>query len=395
MQDMHNLIAKAKALQPRLVELRRTIHRRPELGFEVHETAALVARTLRELGIEAQTGVGKTGIVGHLGDGAGPVVALRADMDALPIHELNAVDYASTVAGQMHACGHDAHTTMLLGAAMLLAGEKLSGQARFIFQPCEETSDDEGISGAPRMVADGALSGVNSVIALHVDGTLETGQIGIESGMVLAAVDSFNAVVRGRGGHGAHPDTANDPIWLATQVLNALYAVPSRRIDPLQPCVLSLGVIRGGHASNIIPAEVYLEGTLRSMDPGVREQLLLEVERCLQVARALGGDFTLKIERGYPPLHNHAGVADEIRASAYDLLGAAGLGAAQPSMGAEDFAYMTQQCDGAMFRLGVKPPGAAARHLHTADFNLDEDALPLGAAMLAATAMRLMARGFK
>jgi amidohydrolase len=156
--------------------------------------------------------------------------------------------------------------------------------------------------------------------------------------------------------------------------------------------VLSLGVIRGGHASNIIPAEVYIEGTLRSMDPGVREQLLLEVERCLQVARALGGDYTLKIERGYPPLHNHADVVDEIRTTARELLGGEGLGPSQPSMGAEDFSYMTQQCAGAMFRLGVKPADAPARYLHTADFNLDEDALPLGAAMLAATALRLMAR---
>ena len=384
------MLNKALPLKPRLIELRRTIHRNPELGFDVHRTADLVARTLGELGVEVQTGVGKTGVVGYIGDGDGPVIGIRADMDALPILEANSVDYASQAPGKMHACGHDGHTTMLLGVAMLLAKEKIPGQIRLIFQPSEEASDEEGISGAPRMIADDALKGVQHVIALHVDGTLETGKICVEAGKVSGAVDTFRAHVLGTGGHGAHPNQTNDPIWLTAQVLNALYAVPSRRLDPFQPSVLSLGIVRGGGASNVIPNSVYIEGTLRSMDDKVREQLVAEVERCLQIARALGGDYELKIERGYPSMHNDPGVTAEIQKVGHDLLGADGLGAPRQTLGAEDFAYMTQAAPGAMFNLGVKKPGGPSRFLHTPDFDLDEDALPIGTAVLAETALRLL-----
>src|SRR5574341_627761 len=212
-------------------------HRQPELSFAVHGTAELVAAVLAELGLKVQTGVGKTGVVGYLGKGEGPLIALRADMDALPIQEENDVEYASQVPGRMHACGHDAHTAMLLGAATLLSRQDLPGQIRFLFQPSEEASDAEGVSGAPRMIADGALDGVDVVIALHVDGTLETGHICAGDGWVGAAVDTFRAHVIGHGGHGAYPHQTVDPIWLASHVLNALYALPSRRIAPLEPCV--------------------------------------------------------------------------------------------------------------------------------------------------------------
>jgi amidohydrolase len=384
------MLTQALALQPRLIELRRTIHRQPELGFDVHRTAELVARTLGELGVEVQTNVGKTGVVGYIGEGDGPVIGIRADMDALPILEANDVDYASQVPGKMHACGHDAHTAMLLGVAMLLVKEKIPGQIRLIFQPSEEIADDEGISGAPRMIADGALQGVHHTLALHVDGTLDAGQIGIESGKVSGAVDTFYAHVIGKGGHGAHPDQTNDAIWLTAQVLNALYAVPSRRVDPLLPSVLSLGVVRGGAASNVIPPSVYLEGTLRSMDNSVREQLIAEVERCLGIARALGGDYQLKIERGYPSMFNDPAVTDQIRQVGIDLLGETKLAKPQGTMGAEDFSYMTELAPGAMFRLGVRKPGTAPRYVHTPNFDIDEDALPVGAAVLAETALRLM-----
>jgi amidohydrolase len=388
------MLPQAKELKPKLVELRRAIHKQPELGFDVFKTAELVARTLGELGVEAQTGVGRTGVVGYIGDADadGPVVAIRADMDALPIQEINQVDYASQVPGKMHACGHDAHTTMLLGAAMLLARQKFNGQIRLLFQPSEEVADEDGISGAPRMIDDDALKGVNAVLALHVDGSLDAGRISVGAGKVNAAVDTFYANVLGRGGHGARPHKANDPIWLATQVLNALYAVPSRRVDPFLPSVLSLGVVRGGAASNVIPPSVYLEGTLRSMDNETRELLLDEVKRCLEVARALGGDYELKIERGYPPLVNDAGVAELIRQTGREMLGEKGLGEPQPTMGAEDFAYMAELAPGAMFRLGVKAPDGPPRYVHTPDFDIDENALPIGAAMLAETALRLLKR---
>jgi len=242
------------------------------------------------------------------------------------------------------------------------------------------------------MITDGAMRDVDAVIALHVDGEIDAGLIGIESGKVAAAVDSFSAHILGTGGHGAKPDRAIDPIWLTTQVLSAMYAIPSRRIDPLLPSVLSLGVVRGGAASNVIPQSVYIEGTLRSMDKEVRELLLEEVKRCLEITKVHGGDYQLTIERGYPPMFNDAGVADVIGQVGRDLLGEAGLAEPRRSMGAEDFSYMTELAPGAMLRLGVKRPGGPPKHVHTPDFDIDEDALPIGAAMLAETALRLLAR---
>ncbi len=384
------MLSEAKALKPRLVELRRAIHRYPELGFDVHRTAELVARTLGELGLEAQTGVGETGVVGYVGDGDGPVIAIRADMDALPIDEVNEVEYVSERPGRMHACGHDAHTAMLLGVGLLLSQHKIPGQIRLLFQPSEEAYDEEGISGAPRMIDDGALQGVDAVIALHVNGVLEAGKISVEPGQVSAAVDDFKAYVKGKGGHAAHPESTVDALFLATQVLNALYAVPSRRIDPLRPAVLTVGIVRGGTASNIITDTVYIEGTLRSRHDDVRDQLIEEVRRCLEIARVLGGDYELVIERGYPSMLNDAGVVDEIRTVGQDLLGEAGLGTSKPMMGAEDFSYMPRMAPCAMFSLGTRTPGGRERYPHSPDFDIDEDALPIGAAILAETALRLL-----
>jgi amidohydrolase len=240
------------------------------------------------------------------------------------------------------------------------------------------------------MIAVGALQGVDRVIALHVDGALDAGTIGLEAGKVGAAVDTFKATVLGRGGHGARPHKSLDPIWMTNQVLSALYAVPSRRVDPFAPKVLTVGIVRAGTAENVIPQSAYLEGTLRSMDDETRALLVAEVERCLGIARALGGDYQLEIVRGYPCLSNDAGVVEVMRQAGRDLLGEAKLMPREPTMGAEDFSYMTQLAPGAMFRLGVKRPGGAPRYVHTPDFDIDEDALPVGAAMLAETALRLL-----
>jgi amidohydrolase len=384
------MLKEAREIQQQLTQWRRTIHRQPELGFDVHHTAELVATILADLGIRVQTGVGKTGVVGYLGAGDGPVIGIRADMDALPIQEENEVEYASQVPGQMHACGHDAHTTMLLGAAMLLSHHNLPAQVRFLFQPSEEMGDDEGVSGAPRMIADGALEGVDAVIALHVDGSLDTGRVSVGDGWVGAAVDTFRAHIIGQGGHGAFPHQALDPIWLASQVLNALYALPSRRVAPLQPSVVSVGVIRGGSADNVIPDAVYLEGTLRSFADDVREQLIQEVEHAMRITRAFGGDYHLQIERGYPATYNDPIVVGWLRRVGSELLGRDKVGTEQKTMGAEDFSFMAKATRGAMFRLGVKPPGAEPRYLHTSTFDLDEEALPIGAAILAETARRFV-----
>jgi amidohydrolase len=389
------MLDKARSLSEELIRLRRDIHRNPELAFKEVRTAGLVAETLREIGgIDIRTGVGKTGVVGELGAGDGPTIAIRADMDALPILEANDTPYRSETAGNMHACGHDAHTAMLLGVAHLLKQEfaagGLRGKVRFLFQPAEEHTGGEEMSGAPMMIRDGALDGVDAVIALHVDSTQPFGEITIRQGRSSAAFDSFKAWISGTGGHGAYPHRGTDPLWMLGPTLMALHGIVARRIDPLQPAVVSLGEIRGGAASNVIPAEVFLQGTLRSFDARVREQLLDEVDRALAVVRAFGGDYRLEIERGYPAGKNHPEVSAWLERTAADLLGAQAIDKTRAGMAAEDFAYMTEKAPGAMFQLGAAV-GDFTRPHHTPVFDIDERALPVGAAILAETARRFLA----
>ncbi|MFQ3630686.1 M20 metallopeptidase family protein [Roseiflexus sp.] len=391
------MLDKAHAIAPEIIRLRREIHAHPELAFQEVRTAQLVAETLREIGgIDIRTGVGKTGVVGQLGTGDGPTIGIRADMDALPIDEATGLPFASQHTGVMHACGHDAHTAILLGVAHLLKQEfaagNLRGNVRFLFQPAEEAQDDEGLSGAPRMINDGALDDVDHVIALHVDSALPVGKITIRGGTSSAAVDSFRGWITASGGHGAYPHLGTDPLWMLLPVMQALHGIVARRIDPIQPAVVSLGVVRGGTVSNVIPAEVYLEGTLRSFDPGVREQLIAEVERAFAVARAVGGDYRLEIERGYPAGRNDPAVSDWIAETITDLIGADAIDRTRTGMGAEDFAYMTQKAPGAMFMLGAAIDDGVSRGHHTPIFDIDERALPIGAAILAETARRYLAR---
>ena len=228
-----NVLQRASELAPRLIETRRTIHRHPELGFREHRTAALVADTLQSLGVRVETGVGKTGVVGHMG-AEGPIVALRADMDALPIQELNRTDYASQVPGVMHACGHDVHTACLLGAAMLLKEADLKGQVRLLFQPSEEGMDDEGKSGAMRMIDEGAFENVEAVFGLHVDGDYATGTLACSPGIVMAAMDNFKVNILGSAAHGAQAYLGMDAMLLAAQVVSVIHTVVSRRISALE-----------------------------------------------------------------------------------------------------------------------------------------------------------------
>jgi amidohydrolase len=384
------MLEQARSLQDTLVAWRRDIHMHPELSFQEFRTARLVADTLRDMGLEVETGVGKTGVVARIGEGR-PAVGIRADMDALPLQEMNDVPYKSQTAGVMHACGHDAHTAMLLGVARLLneMPDRPPGEIRLLFQPSEEAEDAENKSGAVRMIEDHALEELDAVIALHVNSTMPAGQIRVTTGFNSASVDSFDAVIIGEGCHGAYPHQGIDPIFILAQVINAIHGIRARRINPMRPAVISIGAVHAGDANNIIPNEVKMNGTIRSYDDETRQQLWRDLEQAFGVARALGGDFQLKFTRGYPAQYNDPEVADLIREIGRGMLGDAGLYPDEPGMGAEDFSYMTQKAPGAMFSLGAKYDSLNRPH-HSPIFDLDESAFPIGAALLAETACRLL-----
>lgn len=382
------MLDQARAIEDRMIAWRREFHQYPELGFQEERTAARVAEILRSLGYRVRTGVGRTGVVGERGEGH-PVVAIRADMDALPVQEENDVPYASRVSGVMHACGHDAHMAIALGVATLLAEEDLPGTVRFLFQPSEEMEDEEGVSGAPRMIEDGAMEGVDAVLALHVDPSVATGDVTIEPGPSSAGVDTFYATILGKGGHGSEPHKTVDPIYIAGHVILALHGIVSRRIDPVLPAVVSIGAIHGGQADNVIPERVEMCGTIRYMDPDVQQQVHAEIERALQVAKALGGDFRLRIQVGYPPMVNDERVAALLRQVAVDLLGEEHVPPEEKGMGAEDFGFFCQKAPGAMFGLGCRI-GEEERLAHSPHFDIDERCLAVGAAVLAEAARRLL-----
>ena len=388
------MLDKAKALNDEIVRLRRLIHANPELSFQEFQTAALVADTLSEIGgYTIRTQVGKTGVVAELGE-SGPVIAIRADMDALPIMEANNVPYASRNPGVMHACGHDAHTAILLGVAHLLrqsyAEERWDGRVRLLFQPAEEAFDEDDISGATAMITDQALEGVDAVIALHVSSDKPSGHFMFQDGPSLAAVDSFDAWIYGDGAHGAYPHTGSDPLYMLAPILTAIYAIPSRRINPLYPSVVSVGQVSGGATTNVIPNEVLLKGTMRSMSTEVREQLWSELENALRMSELMGGRYKLNITKGYPAMVNDQEANNWMRRVTTDFLGQNAVVESQFGMGAEDFAYMTQKAKGAMFMLGAAMPEGPARHHHTAIFDIDESILVPGAAVLAETARRFV-----
>lgn len=385
-----NILARAQTLQDKLVSWRRELHQHPELGFEEQRTSALVAAEMRRLGYRVRTGVGRTGVIADLGE-RGPIIGIRADMDALPIQEENDVPYRSQYAGKMHACGHDAHVAMALGAATLVAETRgeLKGRVRFLFQPSEETNDAEGKSGAYRMIQDGAMDEVSAILAQHVESDLPAGQVEIITGPASAFEDTFFATIKGTGSHGAFPHQGLDPIYLANHAIDALYHIVPRRLDPTQAAVVSVGTMRAGTAPNVIPDTVEISGTLRSQDPAVREQLLAELERALALTRALGGDYTLRVEPGYPAMVNDAGLAQIVRKVATDFVEAKNVHTGRAQLGAEDFALLAQCAPGMMFFLGVGD-GKQRRRAHSSTFDIDESALPLGTAILVAGVQRTL-----
>ncbi|HZV77049.1 MAG TPA: M20 family metallopeptidase [Candidatus Babeliales bacterium] len=371
-----------EALVARVTELRRAIHRRPELGFEEHETAALVERELAALKIEHRRAA-KTGIVARI-DGRlpGRVVALRADMDALPIGERSGVPFESENEGKMHACGHDAHTAMLLGAARILAARKdeLPGSVVLLFQPAEE-----GPGGALPMIEEGVLDAprVKAIAMLHVDTRLDVGTIGITFGPANASADEFYISIRGAGGHGGYPHTAIDAVPAAAAVVLALQNVVARETDPLASAVLTVGTISGGYRNNVIADEVNLSGTLRALVPRVRDELEARMRRIVSgVSSAYGVRADVRVVRGYPPVNNDVALARQFARYARER-GALEVVDPPPTMGAEDFAYFAQRVPGLLIRLGVRSESSGAIHPgHSALFRIDERALPIGVATL-------------
>ena len=386
------MLNRAQAIADQIIGWRRFVHQHPELSFQESETARFIAQALQEMGIQVQTGVGKTGVVGRLGSGS-PVIALRADMDALPVEEKTGLPFASQTSGVMHACGHDAHVACLLGAAKLLSETPPErGQVRLLFQPSEESPDDEGMSGAMRMAEEGVMDGVDAVVGLHMWNDVPAGKVALSPGPQMASAGRFQASIRGRGGHGALPHHTIDPIVLAAQAILALQTVVSRRLDPMDAGVVTVGTIHGGTKDNIIPEYVEIAGTLRSLTPEVYQQLKDEVVRTLGVVRALGGDFEIEFGKDYAIVRNDPVLTAVVTQVAIDLLGPEAVLPAKPVMLGEDFGVLAEHVPGCYIRLGGGFPGQPLRNYHDAHFDVDESALPIGTSVLAETALRYLSR---
>ena len=383
-----SMLDKARTLLPQMINWRRELHMHPELGFRETGTAKRVADWLEQMGCRVRRGVGGTGVVAEIGAGS-PVVAIRADMDALPIQEDNPAPYTSLNPGVMHACGHDAHMTTCLGVAALLLREVFPGTLRLLFQPAEEVGDEEGISGAPRMIAAGAMEGVDLVLSEHVDSKTPTGAIRIEAGPASGGVDSWFGTVIGRGGHGARPHETVDPFILTAHVILALNAIVSRRLHPFDPAVVSIGCVYGGQAENVIPDRVKINGTLRFTETRVQKKIHAEIRRAFNIARTLGGNYELVFEIGTLPMINHPLAAGLIADVGADLLGVKNILPLEKSLGAEDFGCFSELAPGAMFTLGTQIKGDP-RSLHSAQFDINEQSLSIGAAILAEAALRFL-----
>jgi len=379
------MLKKAYEIQSLMVQWRRDFHMHPELGFQERRTSAKLIEIMSGMGYGVKTGVGRTGVVAQMGSGQ-PIVGIRADMDALPINDAKDVIYKSRRDGVMHACGHDAHMAIALGVAKLLSEEEFGGAVRFLFQPAEEVQDEEGLSGAPRMIEDGALEGMNCILALHVDSSMLTGEVGLLREYAAAGVDSFFVTIFGKGGHGATPQRVIDPIFLSGHVILAIHGIISRRLWPFDPAVISIGSIHGGQASNVIPSKVELSGTIRFHDTNVQATIHEELERTLEIARTLGGDYALDITKGYPPMENNPEIIALLDHVAREVVGSKMVTEPDPEMGSEDFAYMLQKVPGAMFFLGCRMENDLRRH-HDPRFDIDESCMPVGAAILAQTAI--------
>lgn len=390
---MNGLLERARVFENDLVALRRDLHRHPELSFQEVRTARIAAERAEALGYEVRRGVGRTGVVAELRNGTGPTVALRADMDALPIHEENDVDYRSTIDGVMHACGHDAHVAMLVGAARLLAeareqGELPNGTVRLLFQPSEEDSDEEGKSGAMRMIEDGAMRGVDAVFGLHIGAHLQSGKLFTCPGPIMGGTDSFVATIRGVSAHAARPEEGVDAVVIAAHTVLACQNAVARRIAPAEQGVVTIGRIQGGVAENVIAERVTLEGTVRYFYDEVRRTLHRELERAVEVARALGAEAELEIRAGYPPVVNDESMTALLERAGAEALGGGEVERIAPMLLAEDFGILAREAPGSFAWLGAAPEDP--REHHHPRFDVDESALVRGASTLATCALHAL-----
>jgi len=395
----------AARVESKVIACRRDIHEHPELGNREVRTAKLVADRLRELGIEVKEGVAHTGVIGLLRGGKpGKVVALRADMDALPVTEQVDLPFASKVratyngqeVGVMHACGHDAHVAILLGVAEVLAGvrEQLPGTVKFIFQPAEEGAPAGEEGGAELMVKEGALENpkVDAVFGLHVTSRFAINEITYRPEGMMAAVDSFKIVVKGKQTHGAYPWLGVDPIVVASQIVLGLQTIPSRQVDStLAPSIVTVGAIHGGVRNNIIPEQVEMIGTIRSLDAKMREDIHARIKRTAEDIAASGGaTAVVTIDTGYPITYNDPALTEKMAPTLRRVAGAQNVRVVNATLGAEDFSFFQQKVPGLFFWVGTRPPGQTAEEApsnHSPLFYVDERGLALGVRAMAHVAV--------
>ena len=393
-ESLSSPVEAVRRFHPDLVAIRRDLHAHPELGFEEVRTAGVVAQALRRLGIETHTGIGKTGVVGVLRGrvcDSGRSIGLRADMDALPMREENEFEYRSTESGRMHGCGHDGHTTMLLGAARYLAATRhFNGTVNLIFQPGEE-----GFAGARAMIEDGLFERFpcDSVFAMHNWPSLPAGTIGLNGGAMMAAADRFEITIAGRGGHGAHPYLTIDPVLVAAHLITAAQGIVSRNVPPLESAVLSICAMQAGdlNAMSVIPREARLVGTVRSFKPAVQDLVERRLgELAHGVAAAFGATAHINYRRLYPATINHPEEAAFAARVATELVGAEHVVTdIEPSMGAEDFSFMLERRPGAYLRLG-QGGAESGCFLHNTRYDFNDAVIPLGSGLLAALALRAL-----
>lgn len=395
---MIDFLDEARQLFPYSQALRRDFHMHPELGYREYRTSGIVAKELEALGIEVTKGVGKTGVVGLLeGAKPGPTLLLRFDMDALPIHEQTGAEYASQTEGVMHACGHDGHTAVGLTVAKILNAHRdlLAGTVKFCFQPSEEGTNGEEIGGADMMIRDGVLEGprVDVALALHIWNDAPLGWLGIGGGPMMAGADLFTVKITGRGGHGAIPHSAVDPIIASAQIVSALQTIVSRNVAPLETAVVSVTSLHSGTAFNVIPPDATLEGTIRTFDRSVREKVHSRFEQIVRgTAEALGCQADVMFKKVTPPLVNDVTISEKVQQTSRRIFPDADLHTASYlTMGAEDAAYFLEKVNGCFFFVGSanKERNLTYGHHHPR-FDFDEEVLVSGSALMAAAAVDVL-----